>query len=67
MLLRYSLGREEEARAIEARRRGSPTAGGPATWPIASELHRWLVVVGTTGFTTAVVEALATRAPGWRR
>ena len=40
------------------RRARLPTAGGPATWPIPADPADGLVVVGTTGFTTAVLEAL---------
>ena len=64
MLLRMSLGREDAARAIEAAVGGALDAG----WRTAdladpADQHDGLVVVGTTGFATAVVEALGAAVP----
>jgi 3-isopropylmalate dehydrogenase len=59
MLLRWSLGRDDVARAIEA----AVTAALDAGWRTgdladASDPADGLVVVGTTAFATAVVDRL---------
>ncbi|MFL5755911.1 MAG: isocitrate/isopropylmalate family dehydrogenase, partial [Chloroflexota bacterium] len=64
MLFRLSLGREDVAAAIE----GAVSAALDAGWrtgDLADERDRsdGLVVVGTTGFATAVVDQLATAVP----
>jgi 3-isopropylmalate dehydrogenase len=64
MLLRLSLGREDAAAAIEAAVRAALDAGwrtGDLADP--ADQHDGLVVVGTTGFATAVVDGLRTGAP----
>ncbi len=46
------------------RRRDAATrAGGPATWPTPADPDDGLVVVGTTGMATAVIEALEAGVP----
>ena len=59
MLLRTSLGRSDAAEAIESAV-GRALAGGWRTGDLAdpADPADGLVVVGTTGFTTAVLEAL---------
>jgi 3-isopropylmalate dehydrogenase len=59
MLLRTSLGRSDAAEAIEAAV-AQALADGWRTADLADAAHAadGPVVVGTTGFTTAVVEAL---------
>jgi isocitrate dehydrogenase len=63
MLLRTSLGRADAAGAIETAV-GRALTGGWRTADLAdpSSATDGLVVVGTTGFTTAVLEALETAA-----
>jgi 3-isopropylmalate dehydrogenase len=64
MLLRTSLGRSDAAEAIEVAVAGALSDGWrTADLADATDAADGLVVVGTTGFTTAVVEALEAMAP----
>ncbi len=60
MLLRTSLGSRGRGRGDRGGRAAVPwtRVGGRPTWPIRPIRSDGLVVVGTTGFATAVVEAL---------
>jgi 3-isopropylmalate dehydrogenase len=64
MLLRMSLGRDEAADAVEAAVAAALEAGWrTADLADANDPADGLVVVGTTAFATAVIEALGTVAP----